>query len=1214
MTSSKPYGRLRRILSKALIALIGLLGLVLILALLLIAFLPTIVSTDRANQFILMQLDTALPHPVQIQKINWSWKSGFTAKGIKIPGHPDFSPKPMAEIPRAHLEIEISDLFKRRLNFSFFVESPVIHLVRDQAGRLNLAEAFGGPQRPEKEKPPEPEASKTPFKLPLDISTDIHLADISITYQDQAAGRHYRVKNGDIHLKAPDVVGKPVSASIAADISVNGQDLPHAAINGTVQNLFDSSRQMRLNRVAARIDADLPGAAVHVQGDMADTGIKASVSLDLKALAGAAAPLLPKLLDNSDINGHMELKAEAARTAPDIIGFDAALSGKAVSLAGKMLSGNSLGPGDMRVAAAGEMDLDKFDLKLDQSEIKLLANTRLTCRGSLRDLKSPAPAVDFTIAPVHVDLKEMAAFGKDYLPPGLIPGQTADSHTDLSIEKIRIKGRLPAGQTSINIQALELNTSGVGYQTGIEAAEGIKIEDAGVAFQSVNAVLDDLMPSSAELRAAVNIGHLTYEAGETRMSMRGFSLDSLRVKAGQISMEEDSPLGVSGEFELSNTAKMSSFELEDLLALSETSQSLDVSMAVHPDGKAAGTIDHVHIKIPGVHIENSAYGLPETSAGLDLSLAEFQLNDMETWDVDMKGLNLGVDAGGMITLNLTAAAEQSGKNHFHADLVSDIRLDRIVKALHLEERLNMEASGDANVRVQIAGRRPDPRQLEDLKAFKINENLGFLDLCKITLNLADGGLRYQKDKDDRVTIDGISGDPLFAYTLSGKNADGKLSSQIHINRVMDVMGMQPADPVSGRFMLDLRHKGLDRMNVTQHLQIQPGNIDQSIEIALDGITPDIWAKSPYEIFQQISGRAAANVTLQESRALKNFKLPALSAIDVNGAIESSVTVQKRPADTVEADVQLNMREFSAEMGDLFAFSGINGNIGLSRKVTIKPAASMTDGDRSSTRLSQQMMQGSRDSLMTDATAAGAFSGSMNPLTGHADRKQGISLQSGKISAAGVPIRIGPSRINIGLSRGLPAIDSLKLDILGGTLIGDLLINPQSGGYFLETRMNFTGLDAASIFPEAAADMKSGASEISGAIYANIPVARKMENLLENAEVVIEFRKIGSRALERLLYALDPYESNEAIVSQRRLLRMGSPKQVQLSIKDGFLSLEGSVLVKSVPISIPPLQRLNIARLPGIQAYANTLSVMAPIIQLLDLASAETLAAEEVFDR
>ena len=124
----------------------------------------------------------------------------------------------------------------------------------------------------------------------------------------------------------------------------------------------------------------------------------------------------------------------------------------------------------------------------------------------------------------------------------------------------------------------------------------------------------------------------------------------------------------------------------------------------------------------------------------------------------------------------------------------------------------------------------------------------------------------------------------------------------------------------------------------------------------------------------------------------------------------------------------------------------------------------------------------------------------------------------------------------------------------------------------------------------------------------------MDNALENSEIRIDFRKIGSRALERLLYALDPYESNEAIVSQRRLLRMGSPKRIRLSIKDGFLALEGEIAVKSVPIAIPPLRRLNIAQLPGLKKYESSLSAIGPIIRVLDLMAADTISTEKLFSK
>jgi hypothetical protein len=61
-----------------------------------------------------------------------------------------------------------------------------------------------------------------------------------------------------------------------------------------------------------------------------------------------------------------------------------------------------------------------------------------------------------------------------------------------------------------------------------------------------------------------------------------------------------------------------------------------------------------------------------------------------------------------------------------------------------------------------------------------------------------------------------------------------------------------------------------------------------------------------------------------------------------------------------------------------------------------------------------------------------------------------------------------------------------------------------------------------------------------------------------------------------------------------------------------LSLEGEIRVKSVAIPIPPIERLNIARLPGIQTYASGLSFMEQIIKALDMAVAKNLAAKKVF--
>jgi len=105
---------------------------------------------------------------------------------------------------------------------------------------------------------------------------------------------------------------------------------------------------------------------------------------------------------------------------------------------------------------------------------------------------------------------------------------------------------------------------------------------------------------------------------------------------------------------------------------------------------------------------------------------------------------------------------------------------------------------------------------------------------------------------------------------------------------------------------------------------------------------------------------------------------------------------------------------------------------------------------------------------------------------------------------------------------------------------------------------------------------------------------------------LEFSHIGSRALERLLYALDPYESNETIVAQRKLLRTGSPRWVKVNVKDGALSLNGELNAKGLTIGLPSIKRLNITDLPGLDVLDENLKSIDNIVELLNIYTSDSM--------
>jgi hypothetical protein len=73
--------------------------------------------------------------------------------------------------------------------------------------------------------------------------------------------------------------------------------------------------------------------------------------------------------------------------------------------------------------------------------------------------------------------------------------------------------------------------------------------------------------------------------------------------------------------------------------------------------------------------------------------------------------------------------------------------------------------------------------------------------------------------------------------------------------------------------------------------------------------------------------------------------------------------------------------------------------------------------------------------------------------------------------------------------------------------------------------------------------------------------------------------------------------------QRKLLRTGSPKWIKATVKDGNLSLYGEMKMAGVSISLPRLERINVAGVPGLEKIGESIADLKPVIDMLDILSA-----------
>jgi hypothetical protein len=200
-----------------------------------------------------------------------------------------------------------------------------------------------------------------------------------------------------------------------------------------------------------------------------------------------------------------------------------------------------------------------------------------------------------------------------------------------------------------------------------------------------------------------------------------------------------------------------------------------------------------------------------------------------------------------------------------------------------------------------------------------------------------------------------------------------------------------------------------------------------------------------------------------------------------------------------------------------------------------------------------------------------------------------------------------------LGREEMGLGFFQTEVLGGTVRLRSMIDLKPEVPVVSGTCSFSNLETALLFPPAVRKRTAGTAretEITGEIMFDAPLQTGQRELLEGIRMTLNLRRIGANTLERALFALDPDERNERIVAQRKQLRYGSLEFLRARTLDGAFSLDGEVKVKGVAVELPNVERVRLSELPIRQQMARTLSGIARLRKLLDLARADTLVVDE----
>ncbi len=1212
------------------------LGLVLVVGLVL-AFLPTIVSTDWCNRAVQKTASNAIGREVALGNLEWSWSRGIQITHLSVPDEPAFSRQPIAALDAFILKPDIKSLVNQKIQLELQVSGLDVHIVKNPDGVLNVetlgaagsqTTKKGTTQKSSEQKSPAPETppkKTSPPSLPAvirDITTSIRFDNIHVVYEDQAKNERYEIENLVLFLDAPSLKTAPLHLDLGLNVNlnVNGSQtrLPRSTLSLALQQIFDENGILTLDRMAGRLFADLPGIAAELTADMAASLAKGTIQLQLETVMAAAAPFLPKNLSPDDIDGNIDFQAQATTDPDQPLAFDATLSAAGLALSGPLVGEKSLGPGNFGILLKGTANLPEETLAIENLTLDLLENSTLQATGQVEHLMQDNRKINFAISPLHLDVDEIVNFAGAFVPDTLALPRHSDDKALISASLLKFDGYLPAGAADAQVRDLTIRLPAVTLTNAADASPLVRVEGGQLTLHKLTTGLQDLFPVSAGLVLGLAVDNLISGHDTSAITLSGIRLDSLNANLENFRLSEKSDFGIAGDLSLSDKLKIDAVTLPELARIKTISQSLNLSAVLSPGGGIQAALDHLDAGAGRITLLAPGMGEMETGVDIHLAAGDFILNQLSPLSVDISDFIARVQAENavdisIVDISLIATAKDTGNVSFDADLAVSADLGALFETLPRNLRAGISGTGDLALALSAKGRRPDETTIEALTHKKIAGNLGFVNALNLELLLNNSEFKIPTADAPPVTLAGLEGAPLLQYRLDGNTGIGELASGIHANAITGIPGLAAATPLTADFSISASHRDASTLSLSQSFAMEPAGVQESITATLDHLNTLISA-SPLppvtDWLRMLGADVSATITVPECNLLKQAGLPGLEAIDVSGFAGCDISFQNQPEQAVSGSVAITTKNMNITLPDTATIETLFTNMDLSKTYLIGTSA--RPGQVFETPgLSQDIL--SISSARTGEVRSGDILQHIRYLHERMNPAPALSFDTADIMAAPFPLTMGPSMLLLRLADGLPRMDYFQLDLLGGTINGSIALTRSEQMVGANTALTFSGINFSQVFPRAFAGQDRASADISGALYADFPITHELRPLLENARITLNFTRIGARALERLLYALDPYESNEAIMAQRQFLKTGSPKNIRIDIRDGFLSFSGMVSIKGMDIPLPQIRRLNIASVPGLNQFEPYLAGLAQVSDLLQKAGARRIVFTKTDD-
>lgn len=1163
---------------------------ILLLMLFCLAFLPTLVSSTTVQTRLQHTLSSSMKRQVSWSKLSLTWSDGVTLSNLKL-----------GDGPAPLLKTNIEQLFV----------SPGI--TRGTDGRIGVdlevkiknvqVELAPGP--PKAVSPP----TKDPltllaeaiqkvqgldFPLPVDLRVSIEAAPIQVVYRVPA--KQLRLQDFSVRMAMPSLASQPVTAELNGRVLVDNREMGHVRLNARVSDLVTKAKRIRLASALFAVDATAPGTSLSVNGGLSqEDGFTARWKLGLPEVLAVAHPFLSPATPK--VEGKVELLLRAKTDAKRDLHAAVTLEGAGLAAKGGSLKAKRVGPLDIKLQQQIVTDHGKQRVNFSGGKLAVPGLIDALWSATVDRPSESGRVLDLQLGPARLDLARALSIAKPFLPNNT-PVKELSGELILRSLHLQVKGPAQTGSVALTGLGVKLPRFRLAQKIGELSAENVQL-----TLEKMECPLVAKQPTKVTADLLWSITRLT-RSGVQPLILQG-AHGTMGLAVSELNLKSTSPRKIAATAQLTQTLDLDHATLGTRLVIEKGHHQLRFLVRADERGDIEASLPEFSVNIASLQATQSGKKMAPLPLSASLTAERLQLSAGSATKPMLRGVVAHVSAGEVLQLagnaSLSGASPQQITTNGTARL--DLQRGAAFAAPFMPSGFTAagiaRADWDFSRPLQVKVSAPENHPLRSAKAA-----VSHFDTLVFGLKLENVSATVPSDN-GAIRVSGLHTKPDLRIAATKKGTNVQIDGGVLFSAVSGLPGAAGTLPAQrGSFVFNGELVGWREFRLSEELRIDPLAVSHEGELSISRIDALLEEKQPFNTATLIK-RLDATLFATIDGAFTRQTKPLLPGTFVSGDISSSARVDLSAGRELALRYSLKTKNFDAQLANGTKIEGLYSDIALQRVYALASA----HGDKW-TPLSAALVRPSA-TVQENPGAVEIVGRITNDLRGDIRGSRSFSIRRVTTQASGVPLVISSLEGDLLFNQEKTGLSFLQADLLGGTILARSVFDLKPEIPVIVAASSFSNLDITQLVPK---DAKSRGvhedAEVTGEMSLTAPLTTEQRELFEQLRLALNIRKIGANTIERALFSIDPYERNEQLVAQRKMLRLGSLKGLRANAVDGAFSMEGEARIKGVAVDLPKVDRLRISELPLRQELTKNREKIIALRRLFDLVRADILVVGE----